>query len=109
MNKIIFVLRKREGLTLEEFLREWSSERHASLVRAVPGVSRFVQNHVVSDPEQGEPFCDAVGELWFESADAVPQALQSQEFAAVVEDGQNFINFETMGMVMVNEKDLSAA
>jgi len=27
----------------------------------------------------------------------------------VVEDGQNFINFETMGMVMVNEKDLSAA
>jgi EthD domain len=55
------------------------------------------------------PFCDAVGELWFESAEAVPQALQSQEFAAVVEDGQNFINFETMGMVMVNEKDLSAA
>ena len=109
MNKVIFVLHRSEGITLEEFLREWSSERHASLVRAVPGLSQFVQNHVVPDPDQGEPFCDAVGELWFESADAVPQALQSQEFAAVVEDGQSFINFETTGMVVVTEKDLSAA
>jgi uncharacterized protein (TIGR02118 family) len=89
-------------------LREWSSERHLSLIRAVPGLSRFVQNHVVPDPDQGKPFCDAVGELWFESADAVPEALQSQEFAAVVEDRQSFVDSERTGMVVVNEKELSA-
>ncbi len=109
MNKIIFVLHRLEGITLEEFLGEISSERHLSLIRAVPGLSRLVQNHVVPDPGQGGPFCDAVGEMWFESADAVPQALQSQEFAAVVEDEQGFINFWTTGMVAVNEKELSAA
>ena len=108
MNKIIFVLHRSEGITLEEFLGEISSERHLSLIRAVPGLSRLVQNHVVPDPDQGGPFCDAVGEMWFESADAVPQALQSQELAAVVEDGQSFIDFERTGMVLVNEKDLSA-
>jgi uncharacterized protein (TIGR02118 family) len=104
MNKIIFVLHKREGITLDEFLREWNSERHVAILRAVPGLTRWVQNHVVPDSEQGEPFCDGVGELWFESAEAVPQALQSQEFAAAVEDGQSFIDFEKSGMVVVNEK-----
>jgi uncharacterized protein (TIGR02118 family) len=108
MNKIIFVLHRSEGITLEEFLGEISSERHLSLIRAVPGLSRLVQNHVVPDPDQGEPpFCDAVGEMWFESADAVPQALQSQELDAVVKDAQSFVDFERTGMVVVNEKDLS--
>jgi uncharacterized protein (TIGR02118 family) len=104
MNKIIFVLRRREGITLEEFLREWSSERHISIVQAVPGLTRWVQNHVVPDPEQGEPFCDGIGELWFESAEAVPQALQSQEFAAAVEDAQSFVDFDRTGLLVVNEK-----
>ncbi len=67
----------------------------------------MVQNHVVPDPDQVEPFCDAVGEIWFESADAVPQALQSQELAAVVEDAQSFVDFERTGMVVVNERDLT--
>jgi uncharacterized protein (TIGR02118 family) len=106
MNKIIFVLHKREGITLDEFLREWNSERHVSVLRAVPGLTRWVQNHVVPDSEQGKSFCDGVGELWFESAEAVPQALQSQEFAAAVEDGQSFIDFDKSGMVVVNEKDV---
>jgi uncharacterized protein (TIGR02118 family) len=107
MNKIIFVVHRREGITVEEFLRQWSSDRHLSLVRALPGLSRFLQNHVVPNPEQqGEPFCDGVGELWFESADAVPQALQSQEFAAVVEEAQSFIDFDRTGMVVVNERSV---
>ena len=106
MNKIIFVVHRREGVSLDEFLREWSSDRHVSLVQALPGLTRFLQNHVVPDPEQGEPFCDGVGELWFEGADAVPQALQSQEFAAVVEQAQSFVDFDRTGMVVVNEKDI---
>ena len=107
MNKIIFVLHRSEGITLEEFLGEISTERHLSLIRAVPGLSRLVQNHVVPDPDQGEPFCDAVGEMWFESADAVPQALKSQELAAVVEDAQSFVDLERTGVVVVNEKNLT--
>ena len=106
MNKIIFVVHRREGISLDEFLREWSSDRHVSLVQALPGFTRWIQNHVVPAPEEGEPFCDGVGELWFESADAVPQALQSQEFAAVVEEAQSFIDFDRTGMVVVNEKDI---
>jgi hypothetical protein len=58
----------------------------------------------VPDPEQGEPFCDGIGELWFESAEAVPQALQSQEFAAAVEDAQSFVDFDRTGLLVVNEK-----
>ncbi len=105
MNKIIYVMHRRQDITHNEFLREWSSERHVSLVQAVPGLTRYVQNLVVPDPEQGEPFCDGVAELWFESAEAVPQALQSEEMAAAVEDAQSFLDFDRTGMVVVNEKD----
>ena len=47
MNKIIYVMHRREDITHNEFLREWSSERHVSLVQAVPGLTRYVQNLVV--------------------------------------------------------------
>lgn len=106
MNKIIFVIHRREGLTLDDFSREWSSERHVSIVRAVPGLTRWVQNHVAPDPAQGEPSYDGIGELWFESPDAVSQALQSQEFAAAIEDAQSFLDLDRSGMIVVNERSI---
>ena len=51
MNKVIFVLHRSEGITLEEFLREWSSERHAVHAvlppygRAVPAKVRAFLEH----------------------------------------------------------------
>ena len=34
------------------------------------GLIKWVQNHVVSAP--GEAVCDGIGELWFESDEAIP-------------------------------------
>ena len=44
MNKVIFVLHRREGVTHDEFLGEWSSDRHVSLVRALPGLTLVAAN-----------------------------------------------------------------
>lgn len=37
MPKVIFILHRREGVSREECSERWSSERHTSLVGALPG------------------------------------------------------------------------
>jgi steroid delta-isomerase-like uncharacterized protein/uncharacterized protein (TIGR02118 family) len=100
--KLVFVLRRRADRTHEQCLEYWSGQHHAALVGKVPGLTRWLQNHVVSAP--GEPVCDGIGELWFESDEAMHGALSSPELAAAVEDARNFLDMETTGMVIVEEK-----
>jgi uncharacterized protein (TIGR02118 family) len=81
MIKLVFCLRRREGLSREEFHRYWR-EHHAPLVQshaAALGILRYVQQHSIDDHislavaggrNPPEPY-DGVAELWFESLDAM--------------------------------------
>jgi uncharacterized protein (TIGR02118 family) len=64
-----------------------------------------VQNHVVGPP--GEPTCDGVGELWFDSDEALTSALNSPEMAAAVEDAKRFLDMDRTGLVIVEEKSIA--
>ena len=48
--------------------------------------------------------CDGVGELWFESDEAVQRALGPPEMGAAVEDARNFLDMEATGLVIVEQK-----
>ena len=61
MAKVIFVLQRRAGLTREQALAQWSGEQHAAIVGKLPGLTRYIQNHVDAAP--AEPVCDGIGEL----------------------------------------------
>jgi steroid delta-isomerase-like uncharacterized protein/uncharacterized protein (TIGR02118 family) len=100
--KMIFVLQRRAGITREQCLEYWSGQHHTQLVGRLPGLTRWRQNHVVSAP--GEPACDGIGELWFESDEALEAALGSPEMAAAVEDATNFLDMDRTGLVIVDEK-----
>jgi uncharacterized protein (TIGR02118 family) len=102
MGKVIFVLHRRADLSREQMVEHWSGEQHTSIVSKVPGLTRWVQNHVKSAP--GEPICDGVGELWFDSDEAMQQALSSPEMGAAVEDAKRFLDMEKTGLIMVEEK-----
>jgi uncharacterized protein (TIGR02118 family) len=104
MSKVIFVLHRRPDLSLEHCLHQWSGEQHTAIVTALPGLRRWVQNHVLSAP--GEPICDGVGELWFDSPEAMQDALQSPEMSAAVEDAQRFLDMDKTGMLIVEEKTI---
>ena len=101
MAKMIFVLQRRAGLTREQALAQWSGEQHAAIVGKLPGLTRYVQNHVDSAP--AEPVCDGIGELWFATDDLMKQALNSPEMAAAVEDAKRFLVMERTGMILVQE------
>jgi uncharacterized protein (TIGR02118 family) len=103
MAKVIFILQRRSGTTREECLDYWAGEHHTSIVRKLPGLTRWVQNHVVSAPAEPAA-CDGVGELTFASDEVMQTALNPPEMAAAVEDARNFLDMDRTGLVIVEEK-----
>jgi uncharacterized protein (TIGR02118 family) len=102
MAKVIFILHRRADQTREQCLEHWRGDRHTSIVTNVPGLSRWVQNHVKSTSAPAAP--DGIGELWFDSQAALEQALSSPQMAAAIEDARNFLDMEATQMVIVEEK-----
>ncbi len=90
MIKLVFMIRRREGVTREEFHRYWREE-HAQLVKRhadVLGIRRYVQTHALetslddalagsrgSSPRQ----YDGVAELWWDSIDELVRAALSED------------------------------
>jgi uncharacterized protein (TIGR02118 family) len=104
MAKVIFVLQRRADLTREQCLAHWSGEQHLAIAGKLPGLTRWVQNHVSGGPT--DPVCDGIGELWFASSELMNAALSSPEMAAAVEDAKRFLDMERTGMILVEEKTL---
>ncbi len=102
MAKIIFVLHRKAGSTREQCSQYWSGETHTSIVKKIPGLKKWVQDHVVTAP--GEPVCDGIGEMWFEDDAAMENALKSPEMGAAAEDAKNFLDMEKTGLLIVAEK-----
>ena len=104
MGKVIFVIQRRPDLTRQQCLAQWSGERHVSVVKQLPGLTKWRQNHV--SPNSGEATCDGIGELWFDDDDAMNAALNSPHMGAAVEDAKNFLDMERTAMIIVDEKTI---
>jgi len=107
MIKLVFMVRRREGITREEFQRYWKEE-HAELVKhhaELLGIRRYVQTHARdtdlddalagsrgSEPRQ----YDGVAELWWDSIDDLVIAATSEDGQiaqqALLEDERRFID-----------------
>ena len=104
MSKVIFVIQRRTDLSREQCLAEWSGERHVSVLKGLPGLRRWRQNHVTNG--SGGSTCDGIGELWFDDDEAMTAALNSPQMGAAVEDARTFLDMEQTGMVIVDEKTI---
>jgi hypothetical protein len=96
--KVLFVLFRRGDVSHEQCLAEWSGQRHISAARRVPGLTKWIQNHVGTMPTDTAP--DGIGELWFDS----PDAMTSREMAAAVEDAKRFLDMDKTYALVVDEK-----
>ena len=118
MIKLVFCIRRRPDLSLEEFSRYWS-EVHAKIGRDTGNglrVHRYVQTHRLERPENAplraargadEPF-DGVAEVWWKDEADMAAALQSpegQKLAQVLlEDERNFIDLERSSIFLAEER-----
>ena len=107
MIKLVFTIRRREGMTREEFQRYWREQhaplvtRHAETLR----IRRYVQTHaretaldaVMAGARGSEPgVYDGVAELWWDSLEDLAAAASSDAgqaaAAELVEDEARFID-----------------
>lgn len=121
MLKLIYCIRRKDGLDRAQFQKIWREEHGALAVRLAKdmGMVRYVQSHTV------EPFADApsydetwelaqgfdgVSECWWKSAAAFEAAMATPEgqtaAAAMQEDERRFINHDTSTMFFVEENEL---
>ena len=88
MIRLVFALRRKPGLSREEFQDYWLN-KHAPLVASVSSdldILRYVQTHTLTDPANAaaqsargdmEPEYDGVAELWWASEVALTANLQN--------------------------------
>ena len=86
--KRLGILRRKDGITHQEFVEHWL-ERHAALCVKLPGLVRYSVNLV--DRGRFPHFdYDGFSELWFDSEEALTAALQSPEGKTLLADLPNF-------------------
>jgi uncharacterized protein (TIGR02118 family) len=117
MVKLVYCIRRREGVSAEEFHRYWL-EDHAPLVSSVAdaiGALRYVQSHTV-EPELNallqasrgaeDPY-DGITEVWWESLADLQSALettQGQEAQGrLMQDEATFIDFARSRVFLTEE------
>jgi uncharacterized protein (TIGR02118 family) len=107
MIKLVFALRRREGMNRDEFQRYWREEhapivaRHAETLR----IRRYVQTHArdtdldeaLAASRRAEPRAyDGVAELWWDSLDDLVAAYSTPEGQAagaeLLKDERRFID-----------------
>ena len=90
MIKRISFIRRKEGMTPDEFYAHWTGP-HADIVKQMPGVRGLRYCRVTSwTPE--EAHWDGVGELWFDSVEAAKAAFAAEPFASLIaEDRKTFM------------------
>ncbi len=95
MIKSLSLLTRRPEFTHEQFVKHWL-EIHGPLAHAVPGVRRYVQNHIVGtrtrpDIPETDVDVDGIAEMWFDDADTAQRAAASAEMKRLTDDGALFI------------------
>ncbi|MBA2707709.1 MAG: EthD family reductase [Gemmatimonadaceae bacterium] len=101
MFKTMFFLYRRPDLDAEAF-QSYSRGVHVPLVAEVPGLKHYVINHLVANPS-GANACDAVAELWFDSAESFQHALTTEEGAAALNDQPNYLDMNRTYVPIVDE------
>ncbi len=121
MIKVIGLIRRKAGISREEFLRHWKEE-HGPLVSSIPELARhirkYVQVHRVSIGEldaqdryqqQSLPAdYDGAVEMWFDSAEEMRKAFAVLADPVICkrlrEDEDSFIDGKSSLSVMVGEE-----
>lgn len=101
MLKQLSIFRRREDLPQETFRDYWRN-RHPEVVTRLPGIRRYVQNHVTR-VLRGEPAWDGIAEVWFDDIESMRANAGSQVLADIRADEANFIAAGSMVSIVTHE------
>lgn len=101
MVKAIYLIRRKPGLSEEDFHRYWR-EVHGAIAARIPGLRRYVQCHAIARTDTDDEF-DGAAEAWFDDMEAVRLAVASPEYAAAREDEARFIDLDRTTLLFTEE------
>lgn len=109
MVKLIGLLKRKKGLTPEEFSRYWHDQHAPLVMKLLPQVKKYVQNHAVRLPGGGEPELDGIGELWYDNLEAWKETAdfyRSDKGKVIWEDEDKFIDRSKLVFFLADEKQM---
>jgi uncharacterized protein (TIGR02118 family) len=101
--KGVYQLKRRDGMSVDDFRKYWI-EVHGNLGSKLSGLRRYVQSHLVDEAYlYARPHFDGVAQLWFDDADAMRAAFESQQGKALALDGPKFIDMSALRVFVAQE------
>jgi len=101
--KSIVVAHRKAGLTREEFSKYWKNEHGPLAARLIPGVRRYVQNHLIEIPGM-EYEGDGIVEMWYDNAESWQESMKTiQSNKELAEDGARFCDLRNARVWIVEE------
>jgi len=107
MVKAIYLIRRKPGMSGEDFHRYWR-EVHGPIAARIPGLRRYVQCHAVDAGLGAAADYDGAAEVWFDDMDTLRRAAASPEYAEAREDERRFIDLERVTLVLTEEVPIVA-
>ncbi|MDD4874734.1 MAG: EthD domain-containing protein [Dehalococcoidales bacterium] len=109
MVKMITLLKRKPGISREEFSKYWLHPHGDLILRTIPGIRKYVQNPA-QIKEDREYLYDGVAESWFDDMDALRNALKvmgSKAGDVVREDEEKFLDRSKISaMVVIDEREV---
>ena len=80
MVKLVYCIRRKQGLSRDEFCRYWA-EVHGPIGARIPGLRRLVQSYAIPMSGDGRPGdFDGMAELWFDDVSALAPRLRGRRY-----------------------------
>ena len=103
MIKVVSVIQRKPGTTVEAFQQYWRHQ-HAAIVSRLPGLRRYVQSHtLLAGYRKSVPAADGIAELWFDDLAAMQALKGSAALTAVLADEPAFIDPTTHVQTLTTE------
>ena len=103
MLKFMVVLHKKPEMNQEQFHR-FLREVHGPLALKIPGLRRYVQNHVMEDANRKHPGWSAIVELYFDDWSAMEAAWATAEGKTATADVAEFADLSLSRWSVVEEE-----
>lgn len=106
MPKLILFVKRKPGLTHEEFRAHYKSTHAPLAKRSLPHLVRYARNYLAPFPGQPEPPYDCVTEFWFDDEKGLAATLawtRTEEGQILARDEENFMERPTMVTFLADE------
>ena len=80
MIKVIMVVKKKQGISREEFYKYWKNEHGPLVAKHIPHMKKYIQNHFIEIPGN-EYEGDGIIETWYDDIESFQKSMQFNQTA----------------------------